>query len=103
MRFLICMGLMLALLNAQQVEKKPEPPKPDKVATATAQWQKLKQEAEQRMTQIRQLALEIQNMNIQVRDTQLQMREVEADLQSLLCNKGQRLVMSEKPVCSEVK
>lgn len=105
MRILLLVLITVSLLLAQQKEApKQETPKPDKVAETVTRWQRLKTDVEQKISQVRQLALELQNMNIQMRDSQLQMMEAEATLQSLLCNKGQRLTMNDsKPVCSEVK
>lgn len=54
-------------------------------------------------SQIKLKALELQSLNIQQRDLQLSNKEIELKLQSLMCEKGEVLTITDTARCKKEK
>jgi len=91
--FLTIIGLSLGLTMAQEKAKEIKPAAKDPVKELKDSWKALQVQVTQHEANIKDQALQIQNVHIQMREAKLQMKDIEAKLQSKLCDKGTTLVI----------
>jgi len=88
------LGIMVlfgSLGFGQEASKQPPAPKVDPIQELKDQWKGLQAQTLQQEATIKDQALQLQNVHIQMREAKLQMKDIEAKLQSKLCDKGTML------------
>lgn len=92
---ILIIGFAFLTVNAQDkkeaVSGKESITKVDPTQELKDQWKSLQAQTLQQEASIKDQALQLQNIHIQMREAKLQMKDIEAKLQSKLCDKGTML------------
>jgi len=94
---ILIIGFAFLTVNAQDKKSgvpSKESQKVDPIQELKDQWKNLQAQTTQQEASIKDQALQLQNIHIQMREAKLQMKDIEAKLQSKLCDKGTMLIIS---------